>query len=65
MKERHIPYGWKHCTERAVRNAVPRSRGWAYRWVAVMDTFCCGSTVAQNLCHEFGLDPDEKVRRPK
>lgn len=48
----------------AVRNARSRrSRGYTRRWVAVMDTFACGSTLAHNLCARFGFDPDEEVRR--
>lgn len=48
----------------AVRNARPRhSRGWKWRWVAVMETFAVGSTIAHELCHRFGFDPDEKVWR--
>lgn len=48
----------------AVRLAVPRfPRGYRPRWVAVMDTFAVGSTVAQSLCARFDFNPDEKVRR--
>jgi hypothetical protein len=48
----------------AVRNARSRySRGYRPRWVAVMDTFAVGSTMAHELCTRFGFDPDERVRR--
>ena len=33
------------------------------RWVAVMDTFAVGSTYARLLCHRFGYNPDELVKR--
>lgn len=63
MTTKEIPYEWRDLTKRAVIGARATGRGLAYRWVAVMDTFAVGSTVAHNLCREFGLDPDEKVRR--
>jgi hypothetical protein len=49
--------------ERALRN-LRRSRGSRSkeRWVAVMETFAVGSTVAHALCHEFNLDPEEKIK---
>jgi len=47
---------------RAMRNARPRRYGNSPRWVAVMDTFGTGSTVARNLCLEHRLDPDEEVK---
>lgn len=50
--------------EDAVRNAKPRHRGRRKhpRWVAVMDTFGCGSGYANALCRRFGFNPDEEVR---
>jgi hypothetical protein len=47
----------------AVRCARPRHRGRGKhpRWVAVMDTFGCGSGYAHALCNRFGFSPDEKV----
>lgn len=48
----------------AVKIALPRrSRGYQPRWVAVMDTFAVGSTVAHELCVRFDLNPDEMVRQ--
>lgn len=48
----------------AVRIAKPRhSRGYQPRWVAVMDTFAVGCSVAQELCVRFGFNPDEMVRQ--
>jgi hypothetical protein len=61
--DREIPYDWRQCTERAVRNARPRTAGKHPRWTAIMDAFGCGSTVAWNLCLAFGLDPDEEIKR--
>ena len=47
----------------AVRCARGRGRGRSKqpRWIAVMDTFACGSGYAHALCRRFGFDPDEKV----
>ena len=50
--------------ENAIRNAQPHEIGKNYRWVAVRDTFATGSTVAIELCRQFGLDPDEMVEGP-
>ena len=44
----------------AVRVARPRYRA-SPRWVAVMDTFTVGSTVARKLCARFDVEPDERV----
>lgn len=49
--------------ERAVRNARSRKAGRHPRWVAVMDTFALGPSMAYVLCRRFGFDPDEKVQR--
>lgn len=60
------PLGDQRATElveRAVRNAKPNRRGKHYRWVAVMDAFGCGSTMAYQLCRHHGLDPDEMISR--
>ena len=46
--------------ERAVRNAHAGRRR-SERWVHVMEAFALGSTFATQLCHRFGLDPDETV----
>jgi len=40
----------------------PKGTYSAYRWAVVMDTFGCGSSVAQALCVEFDLDPDEILK---
>lgn len=51
---------------RAVRGFKPikRGDGGIYRWAAVGARFALGSTYAHQLCRRFGLDPDEKVRKP-
>lgn len=54
-------YSADELVKRAMRNAKARQAGDSPRWVAVMDTFGTGSTVARNLCVEHGLDPDEPV----
>lgn len=51
----------KELVERAVRNA--RRPGYQ-KWAGVMDVFAVGSTSAQALCREFGLDPDAVTPRP-
>ena len=33
------------------------------RWVAVSHVFGLGSTYANQLCHRFGLNPDQEVKR--
>lgn len=54
-------YNAEAYVERAVRNACPKIIGPAPRWVAVMDTFGCGSGYAHELCRRFGLDPDTNI----
>jgi hypothetical protein len=51
---------------RAVRSARPKYKA-SPRWAAVMDTFGLGSTYARQLCHRFGLDPNETfaAKRPR
>lgn len=52
--------------ERGVRGARdPDSRkGTKHpRWVAIMETFCLGSTYSKDLCRKFNLDPYELVSR--
>lgn len=46
---------------RAVTNCRPRRRS-TPRWIVVMETFVLGSTFAWQLCHRFGLDPDEVIK---
>jgi hypothetical protein len=49
---------------RAVQGARSgTTRGWHRRHEAVMQVFSLGSTYAWQLCHRFGVDPDELVRR--
>lgn len=50
---------------RVLRNAraVKSQHSGVYRWVWVSDHFGVGSTVAQALCREFGLDPDDMVKK--
>jgi hypothetical protein len=58
-----IPIADDELLKRAVTNARSRNRrGYHYRFAAVMDLFLVGSTYATLLCHQFGLDPEEKVR---
>lgn len=50
--------------ERAVRNAKPRrARVLVQRWIAVKETFAVGRNMAEDLCHRYGIDPDEMVPR--
>lgn len=53
----------RNLIERVLRNLHP-SRGQrnVMRWVLVKKVFGVGSTVANALCHEFGLDPDEVMK---
>ena len=49
---------------RVMRNAHPvKGAGGTYRWAWVSDRFSVGSTVARAMCAEFGLGPDESVRK--
>lgn len=48
--------------ERAVRNAKPRRAGvLVQRWIAVKEVFAVGRTRAEDLCHRYGLDPEEMI----
>lgn len=50
--------------ERALRNIRGKGlRGYNTRWIRVKETFGVGSGVANALCREFGLDPEEELRR--
>lgn len=53
---------WRRLVERAVRNARPNPGHDAVRWGCVKSIFGVGSTRAQDLCREFGLDPDDVLR---
>ena len=35
------------------------------RWSVVADRFALGSTYAKQLCRRFGVDPDERMERPR
>lgn len=49
---------------RALHNMEPiRGRRHLPRWAVVAYRFGVGSTVASALCREFGLDPDEEIKR--
>jgi ribosomal protein S13 len=49
--------------ERAVRNARPKNRNsYKTRWIVMKDVFGVGSGVANAICREFGLDPDEELK---
>ena len=53
--------------EELIRRAIqssctPSPRGGHMRGQAVMMTIGIGSTFAMQLCHRFGLDPDQKLR---
>lgn len=52
-----IPYSDAQLLERAVCNAKAPGET---RWSSVMKVFACGSTVAEELCRYYGLDPDEE-----
>lgn len=48
---------------RAVRNAKPKNRNsYKARWIVIKSTFGVGSGVANALCREFDLDPDEELK---
>lgn len=48
---------------RVMRNMRPKSRYGEQRWVLVVNLFAVGSTVAYALCQEFGLDPEEVIKK--
>lgn len=49
--------------ERVMRNIRGKGRhGYNARWIRVKDVFGVGSGVANALCHEFDLDPDEELK---
>lgn len=47
----------------AMRAMMPRHYRSCPRWVAVMDTFATGSTLATALCVAHGYDPEEILKR--
>lgn len=49
---------------RAVKAARPTEAGSCPRWAVVRDLFALGSTSANALCVEFGVDPDEVLHGP-
>lgn len=49
--------------ERVMRNMAGSNRYGRERWAIVKETFAVGSTVAHAMCHEFGLDPDDILRK--
>lgn len=47
---------------RAIRRARPAlGKGPLPRWAVVRDLLAVGSTTADRLCREAGVDPDEEV----
>lgn len=48
---------------RVMRNMKGISRYGTQRWVLVKNTFGVGCTVAYALCHEFGLNPDDILKK--
>ena len=50
---------------RVMRNAqhVKTKGAGIYRWTWVCNHFGVGSTVAHALCREFGLDPNDMVKK--
>ena len=48
---------------RTMRNMKGASRWGSPRWVLVKESFGVGSTVARSLCFEFGLNPDDELRK--
>lgn len=50
---------------RVMRNMTGTSRQGTPRWVLVKETFAVGSTVANALCAEFELDPDEELKKDR
>lgn len=50
--------------EQVMRNIRGKGRyGYNTRWIRVKEVFGVGSGVANALCHEFGLDPDEELKK--
>lgn len=62
--ERH-DFDERELLGRMMRNMQGTSRWGDQRWVLVMRAFGFGSTVANAMCHEFGLDPDEVLKKPR
>jgi len=58
-----VEFTERELLERAVRNARPKNRN-AYktRWIVIKSVFGVGSGVANALCREFDLDPDEDLK---
>lgn len=48
---------------RVMTNMRGPNRYGQMRWVIVKEAFGVGSTVANALCHEFDLDPDEVLKK--
>ena len=64
MSVRDIPD--EELLKRAVKSARDRSynKGKKHpRWVAVKDIFALVSSYSFELCHRFGFDPEEMVKR--
>jgi DNA gyrase/topoisomerase IV subunit B len=60
--ERH-EFDERDLIERVMRNMQGTSRYGTPRWVLVRDAFGVGSTVANALCHEFDLNPDDELKK--
>jgi hypothetical protein len=64
MKLANIEFSERELLARVMRNIRAKGRnGYNTRWIRVKDTFGVGSGVAHALCHEFGLDPDEELKK--
>lgn len=71
MNDSDIPYEERELIQRAINSASGQhgaavARG-EYRplprWEVVERLFCCGSTVAELICHRYGYDPQGIVGR--
>lgn len=63
MKLSGCEFTERELLERVMRNARPKNRNsYKTRWIIIKEVFGVGSGVANALCHEFNLDPDEELR---
>ncbi|WP_047275899.1 hypothetical protein [Pseudomonas lundensis] len=63
MRLSGVEFTERELLDRVMRNIRGRGRyQHNTRWIRVKDTFGVGSGVANALCYEFGLDPDEELK---
>lgn len=61
MKDPEILIRCAIASLRYSHNHPRRYRG-VVLWGLVADIFCCGSTMACEICERYGFDPHEKLR---